>query len=100
SQTTGRANPQGTAGAGGQCHNRVRWQLSLIPVENRKLIAVKTGQALIRAQPQIAITRLGDGTNCILRKALFLSPESDRILSERFAGIQRGSAIKLAKRQQ
>jgi len=49
------------------------------PVKNRKLVTIKPGQAIISAQPEVAIRGLNHGGDIIIRQTLFTVPAINQI---------------------
>ena len=60
----------------------------MILVEDDEFVAIEPRQTLVGPQPKIAIRCLGNGSNRVLRKSVFLRPDRPGILRETLAGIQ------------
>src|SRR5690349_7888925 len=73
------ANPQRTIAGRGESRYGVRREVAIGFVEDDEVVTIETGEAFIRAEPQIAVRSLGDGSNRILRQTLLLSPDQARI---------------------
>jgi hypothetical protein len=58
-------------------------------VENGEVNAVEAGESGLGAEPEIAVARLDNGLDGILRQALFSLPDIVIVLGNGFAGIER-----------
>ena len=92
-QAVGRADPQSAVGAGGEGGNRITRQITVAFVKDDELVAVEPREPFIGSEPEVSVSRLGDGTDGVLWQPLFLRPGGSRVLCELFPRIQRGGPV-------